>query len=89
MLITELDDLLRGALVDAGDVAQQSPTRGVQIHAHAIDAAFDDRFERFMQMALVDVVLILADADGLGVEFDQLGQWILQAARNGDCPADG
>src|SRR5271156_1515474 len=35
MLVPELDDFLRGAFVDAGDVAQQGPGRGVEVHADA------------------------------------------------------
>jgi len=34
-------------------------------------------------------VLVLADADRLGVNFDQFGERILQPARDGDGPADG
>ena len=89
VFIAELDDLLRGAFVDAGHVAQQRPGRGVEIHADAVDAAFNHRLQRFVQMALVDVMLILADADGLRVDLDQLGQRVLQAARDGDGSADG
>ena len=89
VFIAELDDLLRGAFVDAGDVAQQRPGSGVEIHADAVDAAFDHRLERFVQVVLIDVVLILADADRLGIELDQFGQRILQAARDGDGAAHG
>ena len=89
MFIAELDDFLGGAFVDAGDVAQQGPGRRVEIHADAVDAAFNHRLERLVQLVLIDVVLILADADGLGVELDQFGQRVLQAARDGDGAADG
>ena len=89
MFIAELDDFLGGAFVDAGDVAQQGPGSGVEVHADAVDAAFNHRLKRFVQMILIDVMLILADADGLGVELDQLGQRVLQAARDGDGSADG
>ena len=41
VLVAELDDLLRRALVDAGHVAQQRPRSRVEVHAHAVDAAFD------------------------------------------------
>ncbi len=34
-------------------------------------------------------MLILANANGLGVDLNQLGQWILQAAGNGDRTAQG
>src|ERR1700733_12201081 len=68
MFIAELDDFLGGALVDAGDVAQEGPGSGVEVDADAVDAAFDHAFERFVEMVLIDVMLILANADDLGVE---------------------
>ena len=54
----------------------------VQVHADRIDAVFDRRIERARQRALVHVVLILADADGLGIDLHQLGQRVLQAPRD-------
>ena len=89
VLIAELDDIEGGALGDAGDVAQQGPGSGVEIHADPIDAALDHRFQRFLQLPLIDVVLILAHADGLGIDLDELGQRVLQAARDGDGSAHG
>ena len=89
MFVAELDDLLRGAFVDAGDVAQQRPGRGVEIHADAVDAAFNHRLQRFVQLALIDIMLILADADRLRIELHQFGQRVLQAARDGNGSANG
>src|ERR1700722_8341099 len=89
MLIAELDDLLRHAFVDAGHVAQQRPGSGVQVHANAVDAAFNYRLQGFMQMALIHVMLLLANADGLGVQVHQLGKRVLQTARDGDGSAYG
>ena len=37
-----------------------------------------------LELLLVDVVLVHADADGLGVDLDQLGQRVLHAAGDGD-----
>ena len=34
-------------------------------------------------------MLVLADADGLGVDLDQFGERVLQAARDGDGSANG
>ena len=42
-----------------------------------------------LKLALVDVVLVLADADRLGIDLDQFGERVLQAARNGDGAAHG
>ena len=88
VLIAKLDDLLRGALIDAGHVAQQRPGRGVEVHAHPVDAAFDHRLQRFVQMALVDVMLILAHADRFRIDLHQFCQGVLQAARDGDGSSD-
>ena len=43
----------------------------------------------FLQAGLRDVVLVLADADALGIDLHQLGQRILQPARDRDGAADG
>ena len=42
-----------------------------------------------LQLALVHIVLVLADADGLGIDLDQFGERILQAACDGDGSANG
>ena len=72
LLVAKGHDVQRGALGDAGDKAQQRPGGSVQIHAHLVDAAFDHGLERFLKLALVHIVLILADADGLRIDLDQL-----------------
>src|ERR1700722_16403005 len=89
MFITELDDLLRHAFVDTGHIAQQRPGGGVQVYANAVDAAFNYRLQGFMQMALIHVMLILANAYGLRVQLHQLGKRVLQTARDGDGSAHG
>ena len=55
----------------------------------AVDAAFDHRFERLLQVALIDIVLVLADADRFGIDLHQLGERVLQAARDADGAAHG
>src|ERR1700691_3916273 len=60
VFIAKLDDFLGGAFVDAGDVAQQGPGSCVEVHADAVNAAFNYRLKRFVQMVLIDVMLILA-----------------------------
>jgi hypothetical protein len=70
VLIAVLDDVVRRAFVDTCDIAQQSPRSGVEIDADAIDATLDDRFEATLQLALIDIVLILADSNRFGVDLD-------------------
>ena len=42
-----------------------------------------------LRRVLVDIVLILADADGFGVELDEFGERVHEAAADGDGAADG
>ena len=72
MLIAKFYDLLRGALVDPGDVTKQRERGGVQIDSDPIDAGFHSASQGIVQFALVDIVLILAHADGFRVDLDEL-----------------
>ncbi len=56
----------------------------VEIDADGIHRVFDDGIERARQLLLVDIVLILADADRLRLDLDEFGERILQAAGDGD-----
>ena len=49
-----------------------------------VDAVFDDAVQRVGQFFLIDVVLILADADGSRIDLHKLCQRILHAARDGN-----
>ena len=69
--------------------AEQRRARGVELDADAVDAALDDLVELLARGAAGDVVLVLADADALGIDLHQLGERILQAARDGDRAAHG
>ena len=67
-----------------GDARQQRRRRGVDVGADRVDAVLDDRVELPRQLRLADVVLVLADADRLRLDPHQLGERILQAARDRD-----
>jgi hypothetical protein len=89
MLVSVGDDVERGALGDASYVSQESPRRGVKVDAYAVYAALDDSFERLLKLALVDVVLILTDPNGFGIDLDELGEGVLETAGDGDGSPDG
>ena len=72
----------RGA--DARHMGQQRRRCGGKLHTHAVDASFHHAVQRFLQLALLQVVLILPHADGLGVDLDQLRQRVLHPAGNAD-----
>ena len=88
VLVAPGDDVLCRGRCDARDVREQGRARRVEIDADMVDGGLDDGIEGANELLLVDVVLVLADADGLRVDLDELGQRVLHAARDGDSTAD-
>ena len=82
VLVAERDDVLGERFVEAGDAREQRRRRGVDVGADGVDAVLDDRVELLRQLRLADVVLILADADRLRLDAHELGERILQPARD-------
>ena len=69
---------------DPGHPGQQRRGGGVDVDPDRVDAVLHHGVERAGQLALGNVVLVLAHADGLRVDLDQFGQGVLQAARDRD-----
>jgi len=82
MLVAILDHVFGDARAESGDARQQRARCGIDVDADAIDAVLDHGIERTCQLHLVDVVLVLADANGLRFDLDQFREWILQASRD-------
>ena len=78
------DDGFGERRAEAGHARQQRRRSGVEIDADGIHRVFDHRFQRAAEPVLVDIVLILADADRFRLDLDQFGQRILQAPRDRD-----
>ena len=74
--------LLRDGGVEASDARQERSGRHVDVDTDGVDAVLDRRIERARERGLIDVVLVLADADGFRVDLDEFRQRVLQAARN-------
>ena len=89
LFVAELDDFQGGPFGDAGDVTEQCKGGGVEIDSHSVDAAFDSRLKGVVKFALIDVVLVLANADGFRIDLDQFGKRVLQTAGDGYSAADG
>ena len=70
MLIAIGNDVERGTFGNAGYVAEQGPGGCIEIDANAVDAALDDSLKGLLELALIDVVLILTNADGFGIDLD-------------------
>ena len=73
---------LGDAARQARDARQQRHAGRVEVDTDRVHAVLDDRVQRACEFALVHVVLVLADADGLRIDLDQFGQRILQTPRN-------
>ena len=84
MCIAERDDVLRERLVEPRDPREEGRRRRVQIGADGVHAILDDRVELPRQQRLIEVVLILANPDGLGLDAHELGERILQPASDRD-----
>ncbi|EGY01038.1 hypothetical protein AZA_29053 [Nitrospirillum viridazoti Y2] len=82
--ITVIDDVAGNAVAQARHPGQQGHRGGVEVHAHAVHAILDHGVQGAGQLGGADVMLVLADADGLRIDLHQFGQRVLQAPRDGD-----
>ena len=78
------DDVLRNAGIDARDMAQQLARRRIEVNAHMVHGGLNGGVEGMRKLRLIDVVLVLPDADGLRVNLDEFGERVLHAACNGN-----
>ena len=83
-----LHNLLSGPRVEAGDAGEQGGGGDVQIHAHCVHRRLNDLVEAVSEASLVDVMLIHAHPEGLGIDFDELRERILHAPRKGHGTAE-
>jgi hypothetical protein len=67
---------------EARDMGEQRRRGHVEVDADRVHRVFDDGLKGAAEAGLVDVVLVLADADRLGLDLDELGERVLQAARD-------
>ena len=82
MFVAEIHQILGDGLVQTGDTGQERHRCHVDVNTDGVDAVFNDTVEATGQMALVDIVLVLADANGLGFNLHQFGERVLQPARD-------
>ena len=68
---------------------EQRVRGGVDIHAYAVHAVLHHAVKRLFKARFLHIVLILTDADCLGIDLDQLGKRILQTSGNRDGTALG
>ena len=62
------NDVRGDSRVESGDVAEQLTGRGIYFHTDAVDTADYGVIESGFEQVLIDVMLVLADADAFGIE---------------------
>lgn len=72
-----------------GDVGEQMTTGSIEVDAYLVDTVLNRLVERFLQLRLVYIMLVLTYTNGFGVDFYQFRQRVHQAAGNGYGAADG
>src|SRR5207237_9630442 len=76
--LTVADDAARQSVADAGNSRQQRRGCRVDVNPHGVDAILDYRIEGTRKFVFAEIVLILAHADRLGINLDQLGERVLK-----------
>ena len=89
VLVAVGDDVLGQRRAEAGDIGEQLLAGGVEFHAHAVDAAHHHVVEAALEGGLIHVVLVLAHADGFGIDLHQFRQRVHEPAADGDRAAHG
>ena len=55
--------------VEPGDIGEEVTGSGVEFDTDLVHAGDDDIVERAFQSCLIDIMLVLADTNGLGIKF--------------------
>jgi hypothetical protein len=87
--LTVNNNAVRQSFADAGDSRQQGRGRRVDVNPHGVDAILDHRIDRPRKFVFAEIVLILADADRLRINLDQLSQRVLKPPGDRDRSAQG
>ena len=77
-------DIFGGGGVEAGDMGEQCGRGSVHVGADGVDAILHHAPQSGVQAGGGHIVLVLAHADGFGVDLDQLCQGVLHPAGDGD-----
>ena len=79
-----LDDRSRERRIEPGYPREQRARGRVQVDAHARDGVLDHLLDGALQQRVRDLVVVLAGAERLGLELDELGERVLQPAPDRD-----
>src|SRR5437899_9189052 len=82
VLVPIRHDVLRKFVTYTGYVLQQINRSRIEIDTHSVHTGFNYRAQASLQFSLIDIMLILSDADRFRVCLHQLRQRVLEAARD-------
>ncbi len=68
----------------SADILHKMGRGGVDLDAHGVDRRDDHVVQTAPQKLLIHIVLILPDADSLGIDLDQFGKRIHKTPADGD-----
>ncbi|MNC85064.1 hypothetical protein D3C83_06390 [compost metagenome] len=80
VLVAERDDVLGQRAAQARDAREERGRSRIHVGANRVHAVLDDGIELPCELPLIDIVLVLPDADRLRLDPNELGERILQAA---------
>ena len=83
VLFSISDNIFCNASIQTRHILEEGNARRVQIDADAVDAVLQHARQDAVQPLFIHVVLVLTDADGLRVDFDELRERVLQTTRDG------
>ncbi len=81
-LVAVRDDRLGERGADARDPGKERRRGRIEFHPHCVHCVLDHPTQRLAEPVLVDIVLVLSDADRLRLDLHELCQRVLQAPRD-------
>src|SRR5260370_1843245 len=78
VLTTIRHHVLRELVANAGYVLQQIQRRGIEFDTYPVHTRFNHGRKAALQFPLVDIMLILTNADRFRLRLHQFCQWILE-----------
>src|SRR5690606_9059590 len=84
--VSEGDDIARQPCIETRNTGQQGGRGRIHVNTDRVYTILYNGVQGSGQFALVNVMLILADANRFGLNLDQFRQWILKATGDGDRP---
>ena len=63
--------------------------RRIDIHTHLVHTTLHSLVEALLKLLLIDILLVLSHADGIGIDLDKFGKWVHQSSSDRDGTSHG